>query len=234
MQKIDILYIIRDTPSENDDLELKYSLRSLERYVIDFGNIYITGRCPEFINEDKIIYTYAKDIGTPMTNHWWKVLATVKNTNISEDFALMYDDIFFTSIVKMMEYPAYKRGLLGESHTGSTAYRMCLEETKQWLLGNKLPIIDFELHVPFIYNREEFIKMGNPEGRAVRSTYGNMFFPRPEWCQQRTDVKIRATDESPNDLPSKYDCFSVSEKAFKYNVQPWCESHFQTKSRWEK
>lgn len=233
MEKIDILYI-KGKKSENDDLEIKYSLRSLERYVMDYGRIFITGECPEYIDQKKVVFTPADDIGTPMTNHWWKVLKTIQMTDISDYFVLMYDDIFFTTVTKLSRYIPYQRGMLGEQHTGSAAYRNCLEETKKWLEKNGLPTYDYELHIPFIYNRENFMKMGSTEGRAVRSTYGNMFFPRPEWAPYRSDVKIRATDESPNDLPSMYDCFSVSDSAFKYEVKKWCEEHFQTKSRWEK
>ena len=233
MEKIDILYI-KGKKSENDDLEMKYSLRSLERYVMDNGRIFITGECPDFIDQKKVVFTPADDIGTPMTNHWWKVKNTIERTDISDNFVLMYDDIFFTKVKKLSTYIPYRRGMLGEHHTGSAAYRNCLEETKKWLKSKGLTWYDYELHIPFIYNREKFIKMGNPEGRAVRSTYGNMFFPRPEWTPYRVDIKIRSTDEHPEDIPSKYECFSVSDQAFKYNVKPWCEEHFQTKSKWEK
>lgn len=233
MEKIDILYI-KGKPSINNDIEMKYSLRSLERYVMDYGRIFITGECPDYIDQKKVVFTPADDIGTPMTNHWWKVFKTIQMTDISDYFVLMYDDIFFTTVTKLSRYIPYQRGMLGEQHTGSAAYRNCLEETKKWLEKNGLPTYDYELHIPFIYNRENFMKMGANEGRAVRSTYGNMFLEPPKHSPYRADIKIRSTDEHPEDIPSKYECFSVSDQAFKYNVQPWCEGHFQKKSRWEK
>ena len=233
MEKIDILYI-KGKKSDNEDLEMKYSLRSLERYVMDYGRIFITGECPDFIDQKKVVFTPANDIGTPMTNHWWKVFKTIQMTDISDNFVLMYDDIFFTGPTYLIDYPPYQRGFLGEQHTGSASYRACLEETKKWLESKGLPWYDYELHIPFIYNREKFMKMGATEGRAVRSTYGNMFLEPPMHSPYRTDIKIRATDEHPSDLPSMYDCFSVSDSAFKYEVKKWCEEHFQTKSRWEK
>lgn len=63
MEKIDILYI-KGKPSINNDLEMKYSLRSLERYVMDYGRIFITGECPEYIDQKKVVFTPADDIGT--------------------------------------------------------------------------------------------------------------------------------------------------------------------------
>lgn len=230
---IDVLYIKGKT-SINNDLEIKYSLRSLEQYVMDYGRIFITGECPDFIDQKKVVFTPADDIGTPMTNHWWKVFKTIQMTDISDYFVLMYDDIFFTTVTKLATYPPYQRGFLGEQHTGSARYRACLEETKKWLESKGLPWYDFELHIPFIYNRDKFMKMGANEGRAVRSTYGNMFLEPPMHSPYRTDIKIRATDEHPSDLPSMYDCFSVSDSAFKYEVKKWCEKSFKEKSRWEK
>lgn len=233
MEKIDILYI-KGKKSINNDIEMKYSLRSLELYVMDYGRIFITGECPEYIDQKKVVFTPADDIGTPMTNHWWKVFKTIQMTDISDYFVLMYDDIFFSGPTYLIDYPPYQRGKLGEQHTGSAAYRNRLEETKKWLEKNGLPTYDFELHIPFIYNRENFMKMGANEGRAVRSTYGNMFIPKTQLTPYRADIKIRDMNEKIEDIPFPYECFSVSDQAFKYHVQPWCEKTFKEKSRWEK
>ena len=85
---VDILYIYKH--SKNNGEELKYSLRSLEKYVSNYGKIFITGDCPDFIDKSKVIHTPAQDIGYPMVNHWWKVRETIKKTNISNNFVLMY------------------------------------------------------------------------------------------------------------------------------------------------
>ena len=230
---IDILYI-KGKESENKDLELKYSLRSLERFVRDYGRIFITGECPDYIDKTKVIYTQEEDIGDPMKNHMHKVKQTIRKTDISEYFVLMYDDIFFKRETHLMNYPAYQRGKLGEQHTGNVQYRNALEKTKKWLNDRMFEYYDYELHIPFVYQRGKFLMMESmiwEKEIAVRSVYGNIFCEKAPY---RTDIKIRATNEKVEDIPEKYECFSVSDKAFPYDVQEWCESHFQTKSRWEK
>lgn len=93
---IDVLYI-KGKQSNNYDSELKYSLRSLDVCVSDIGRVFITGECPNFVDKSKVVFTPENDIGCPMINHWWKVSQTIKQTDISDNFALMYDDIFFVA-----------------------------------------------------------------------------------------------------------------------------------------
>ena len=88
---IDILYI-KGAKSPNNDDELRYSLRSL-KFVRDKGRVFITGNRPDFVQN--IIHIPCDDIGCRMINHWWKVTQTILQTDISDDFVLMYDDIFF-------------------------------------------------------------------------------------------------------------------------------------------
>lgn len=239
MKNIDVLYI-KGKVSENNDEEMKYSLRSLERFCIEYGRIFITGECPEYINRETVVFTPEKDIGNPMINHWWKVSQTIKKTDISEYFVLMYDDIFFTQVTNIEKIQRYWRGILGEDKRGSEDYRECLEDTKKWLRKNGITYFDYELHTPFIYGRKEFKKLDiifdkikdSRLGMAPRSIYGNIISEGMD--EFRRDIKIRTEFEKPEDITIKYDCFSVSESAWKYQTKRWCQEHFKQKSRWEK
>ena len=53
--QIDVLYIL-GIGSKFGNEELKYSLRSLETYVKDYGRVFITGVFPPFIDKSKVIY----------------------------------------------------------------------------------------------------------------------------------------------------------------------------------
>ena len=234
---IDILYIIKDTPSINGDLELLYSLRSLEQNVADFGRIYITGRCPDFIDKNKVIFTPCNDVETPMMSHWWKVQQTIDKTDISNDFVLMYDDIFFINHINLTGYPFYKRGELGEMKSGGEIYRQNLINTRNWLINEGLGVYyDYELHLPCIYNKiffaalkDKFFPMlhtGQPI--SCRSVYGNMF---KEYEPFALDVKLRNPED---DVPMFGDCFSVSDQAFKYKTLDFLKTRYIIKSRWEK
>lgn len=210
---IDVLYI-KGITSPNSDLEIKYSLRSL-CHIEDLGRVFISGIKPSFVTNVTLIPCY--DIGYPMINHWWKVTQAIKNSDIGENFVLMYDDIFFLKDICLESYPSYHRGVLGNFDTGTLAYQESLSRTKKWLLERNMPILDYELHIPFIYNRENFLvleKIFETQTQersplAVRSIYGNLFV---DSSPQREDFKMRKkTDKIPD-----RECFSCSDEAFPF------------------
>ena len=235
---IDVLYI-KGKPSLSMDLELKYSLRTLEQNAKGIGRVFITGECPEFINKDKIIFTPEEDIGSPMINHWWKVKQTIERTDISKRFVLMYDDIFFTKEVEIETYPFYQKGFLHQIKTGGPVYRESLYNAAEWLLNHGKTMYDFELHVPCIYDKNKFKKLtevfekikGEYPAMAVRSVYANLFEKERPF---RSDIKFRTPNESPEDLPEEADCLSVSDSAFRYKVLPWLEKNYPERSKYEK
>lgn len=228
---IDVVYI-KGTKSPNNDEELKFSLRSL-KCVKDLGRVFITGECPIFIDRSKVIFTQEKDIGCKMINHWWKVTQTILKTDISENFVLMYDDIFFMKEVSLRDYPAYNRGLLKDHTTGTLLYRQNLFDTDKWLKENGYNTLDYELHIPFIYNRTKFLKLKpimekyikKPKALAVRSLYGNINnLPSP----YRKDLKLREKDCNIGDN----ECFSTSDNTFK-NVYELLKSKYSEGCKYE-
>ena len=238
MKKIDVLYI-KGKPSPNNDIEMLYSLRSLESFTKDYGRIFVTGELPTYVDPDKVIFTPEEDIGCPMINHWWKVTKTIEKTDIGENFVLMYDDIFFVKQTELATYPFYQKGQLGESQTGGILYKASLANAKHWLERNGYTTFDHELHMPCIYNRNNFMDMKNiyepmkdkNPAMAIRSVYANMFLnnqPRKE------DVKIRAANEYVEQITADSDCFSVSDQVFTCHAEPWLKQKLTHKSRWEK
>lgn len=229
---IDILYI-KGVKSPNEDNELLYSLRSLSKNVKDSGRVFVTGKCPSFVKN--IIHTPVDDIGCKMINHWWKVTQTILQTDISDNFVLMYDDIFFLKEIELSKYPFYNMGQLGEHITGTPQYRKNLEEARRWLYNNGYGRIDFELHVPIIYNREKFLKLreiyepyiDKPVAPAPRSIYGNIYNLPTEY---REDLKIR--NKSDTLTIGDVDCFSTSDEAFKH-VLPLLKEKFPERCEYE-
>ena len=234
----DILYI-KGKQSRNYDQELKYSLRSLEKCVSDIGRVFITGECPNFVDKSQIIWTKENDIGAPMINHWWKVRQTIKNTDISDNFVLMYDDIFFAKQTKLTNYPFYYRGELSQAKEGTGMYQRSLQNARKWLEQHNYPCLDYELHIPCVYNRDKFLKLDEAfspivkdfPAMAVRSVYANMFVGKTEL---RRDIKIRLSTECVDFRLQDADCFSVSDWVFECNTQQWLNEHYKERSRWEK
>ena len=225
---MDVLYI-KGITSPNSDLELKYSLRSLS-HVKDLGKVYICGQMPHFVTNVKFIP--CDDIGYPAINHWWKVSNGIKNSKIGDNFILMYDDIFLLKDICLETYPQYHRGELDEFKTGTPLYRESLRKAKKWLLERGYPTKDYGLHIPFTYNRENFLKLDpiyenikdDKSAPAPRSIYGNMFVTD---SPQRDDFKMRRK----SDIIPDVECFSCSDDAFPFQ---YLDNLFPNKGDFEK
>lgn len=236
---IDVLYI-KGPISQNYDEEMKYSLRSLEKYATDVGRVFITGDCPLFVNKQKVIHTLERDISVPSINHWWKVSQTIKKTDISQEFVLMYDDIFFVKPTKLTNYPFYSKGML-EDKPFEGIYRRSCGTAYKWLKSHGYTTNDCELHIPCVYDRDKFLELDKifdkikdkQEGMVVRSIYANTHNFGAGFML-RKDIKIRLSTEGVDQVIGDADCFSVSDWVFRNNVHPWLKEHFPERSKYEK
>lgn len=224
---IDILYI-KGKVSPNDDLELRYSLRSLQN-VVDKGRVFITGNRPDFVKN--VVHTPCDDIGCRTINHWWKVRETILKTDISDDFILMYDDIFFMKGITLGDFPFYNRGLIKDHKTGTSSYIQNLKEAQKILTKMGKTTIDYTLHIPCIYNRDNFLKMDDIyfsyidkyPAPSVRCMYGNLFVGNSPF---REDLKIRNKNYNIDDI------FSTADETFKY-VLPLLKKEFPERCKYE-
>lgn len=226
---IDVVYIKGKTSPSNDE-EIRYSLRSLH-CVTDLGRVFITGNRPSFVTN--VIHTPCDDIGCRTINHWYKVTQTILQTDISDDFILMYDDIFFTKEVSLSNYPFYNTGEMRNHTSGTPAYIENIREAERVLKKMGKPTLDYSLHVPCIYNREKFLQLQEiykpyiKRGLApsVRCVYGNMFNVRTEY---REDLKLRGKDSNIGDK----ECFSTSDESFK-NIYNYLKERFPERCKYE-
>lgn len=233
---IDVLYIYRESP--NNGLELKYSLRSLEKYVRDVDRVFIaTDRMPEFLKE--VNQVEVKDLWCPMATHWWKIKNVIDKTDISPNFALMYDDIFFVKETNLTNYPHYQKGRLIDNKDGGEHYRQTLLNARDWLKKDRWgEPYNFEVHTPFVYCKDAFKYltdifmplMNDCQAMAVRSVYGNLFCKESPY---RGDIKIRDNTKV-EDVIGVGDCFSCSDDAFNCQVKGFLEKEFPEKSRCER
>lgn len=236
---IDVLYILGNG-SQCWNLELKYSLRSLEKYCSDVRNVYIAGLCPDFIDKSKVEWIYLDDVACPRFNHWYKVHNTFKILGSKVDYlVLMYDDIFFTQQTNLAGYPYYYSGELdvvnkaNKYHLAKGNSRVLLEK-----LGKQT--LDFENHCPIRYNRDKFMMMedlfknlkNDDVGLSVRSVYANLFANQYEMAKQ-SDLKIRTQPTNLEEIIKGRDCFSISADTFYGGVFEWLKLKFPNKSKWE-
>jgi hypothetical protein len=237
MEKIDFVYILRTEQRFNRGEEIKFSLRSVEKYC-NYGNIFIVGGMPNFLSQRNIKHIKADDpFQNKLLNAKNKILLACQNEKISDNFVLMNDDFFFLKETK--EIKNYSIGTLGrmkDTHkTKGGYYFKAINKTIERLIEKGIgEPTSFEAHYPTIINKKKFIEIMNQfpkeEPLLFRSIYHNLIGTEGITTK---DFKIYSASDfikkkdkefiSTDDGPAKEEYF-----------QEWIKELFPIKSKYEK
>lgn len=211
----DALVYILGTGSKWENNEIRYSLRSAEKF-FSHGPVFLIGECPEWIRN--VQHIPAEDpYSVKVRNGIHKITVAAREHSVPERFVLMNDDFFFLRPVQSIE-PFYRRTLIDakrEHPTRTGAYFMAMRKTYERLqeLGIKDPL-DYSLHIPIVYEKAKILevveKMGEPaEGYLFRTAYGNI---HKIGGSLRKDVKIRYYEQLYRGWMENSDMFSTTDE----------------------
>lgn len=190
LSKIDVVYPVKPTPDEN--IELRYSLRSLEN--MPHRNVHIFSDYIPWLSK-KVKWHPSSDRPDKarFANVNTTLLRACDDPNISDPFVFMNDDFFVMQKIK--EIPYYVNGTLQQhfdylhkTYRGSK-YMHDILETQSELKRLGLGTLDFEVHAPIIFYKDELRKIlkAYPNAACRRSIYGNVM--KVDW-EQAIDFKI--------------------------------------------
>src|SRR6478736_5445924 len=169
--------------------EVKYCLRSIEKYATNVGKVWVVGHNPGFLS-DAVNMVEHPDAPTNKEHRIAEQIAfAAKSTRISEHFLWINDDTFFLQDVDILTYPYYNDGDLTSKwqKTKMNGYRAALNQADAQLKARGLPNKNFEQHVPIIFSRAGIAKMSAwitlsskvPYGMTFRSIYCNALGVKP-------------------------------------------------------
>lgn len=234
--KIDIVYILgRGSLWKNN--ELLYSLRSVEKHLKNYRNVYIVGFKPSFLGSE-VIEMPNRDIYTnKQRNIMAKIYHACIDSRISDNFIFFNDDHFLLQDCDASEYPNYYEGDLLTYKTYNS-YEKSVKETIKVLEIDKKPTFHFDIHRPIIYNKVKFRKMADyynwntQFGYLIKSLYCNHF----------NKIGIPAEDNKIN-YPHKLGMieqinrnkaiFSIGDKAVNSEMKYYLNQLFPNKSKFE-
>lgn len=164
--------------SANDDIELRFALRSIEQYILERGNIFIVGYCPKWLSN--IIHIPADDYPDRRfrdNNIFRKITLACDDQRVSDSFCVASDDHFL--LKPFSGQPVYSTTLFYHmnNYRSTSTYRNTLLNTIRILPEGSL---NFNLHCPIVYNKELFVRsVGSlnwkvAHGYAINSVYCNM------------------------------------------------------------
>jgi hypothetical protein len=154
-----------------DNVELRYTLRGIEKYLRNYRNIVIVGDKPKWLTN--VIHIPAADPSFKDKNIMNKVKLACA-TDITEEFLFMNDDHFLKSTIEANNYPYYFDGNLTEWRSAKRMYdpyREAITNTIEALTKNERPTKHFDIHCPIVYNKKLFPLIMDQYNWSVRSAY---------------------------------------------------------------
>lgn len=211
---MDVVYVLGNGSIANNE-ELRYSIRSIYKNMIDLRNIYIIGEKVDFLKD--VIFVECKDTEERgWKNVYKKTLLACNIPELSEEFLFMNDDFFVLEPFDGSCWPYYSlRGADGGN------------------CGSK----SFQVHCPIKYNKEYFkalpIDLNTKGNISIRSFYGN-------FCRVPaipvTDSIIRTGDDFPEyDVQTiGRDFFSISDSdMLNEKFVQWLKEQYKNPSKYE-
>lgn len=228
MNKYDFVYILKDTPKNE---ELKYSLRSIEANAGDLINrvVFVGGRPEGFQG-----YIYIKQEQMFKTKHMnaiMNIYKACKTASITPNFVLMNDDFYIMKSVESIEkyYDGTMQARIDELQEGT--YRTQMEAYLKALKHQVNLPLNFSVHTPMLINKRlagTIIQSFEPESN-FRNLYGNLTLNQGG-SRSIKDNKLRKQDKTWD----KNAIFASSDDDTFKRMLPTLKSKFKNKSRWEK
>ena len=236
---IDICYILGRGSKFNNN-EIRYSLRSIEKHLSNYRNVYIIGELPEFIKD--VIHIPMDDMQIcKETNIYAKVLRACKEDSISDDFLFFNDDHFLNADFDAEKFPNfYKCDLTVTIRKVRNMYRKPVLNTARLLSELKLTTLNFDIHTPIIYNKNKFVDVMTKynwtvkHGYIVKSLYGNSIGISDGVLIDK-DYKLNGDYgyERFKELISKTKIWSIGDKALCDNLTVVLNELYPMPSKWE-
>lgn len=116
------------------------------------NNVWIVGDRTQWMTG--VNHIPAKDVPKDKNKSAWsKIRIACENKYISGDFILMNDDFIVLQKIESLSY--YYKGIIKADSLATSVYY----KTKAKILDLFLNPVDYEVHVPFIYNKQKFIEL---------------------------------------------------------------------------
>ena len=200
--------VIPMVPGEDDCIELRLALRSIEKNLHGDVAVWLYGYAPDWVRNVNVTRMerkhYARFVTFRDTRR--KIELAAANDCIGPRFIYTYDDIYFLrpmGIDELRRPIARCDGRKGDEWwKGTSASRNwveCMRNTLEALRLDKLPMWSYETHLPRVYNREKVkslmgtpMKKGGSEPEAVQyaTWYYNHFVTDPVMVNSLRNYKL--------------------------------------------
>lgn len=228
---MDILIPLK--PSTYFDLEIQFTLRSIDKNLKGINRVFLVGHLPKFVHG--VEYVKCPDMGkTAHHRILHKILHTIKTTDISDDFLFMNDDHFLTRPANAKTYPNYYDMSLADAVTvkrKSSLYQEFVINTYKIIPDG----LHYDIHCPMVFNRTAFQQAMNSvdwskKSYLIKSLYANFVGVKPS---QMTDCKLNLNDDYERRIENRL-FFSSSNEMHYPRFKKLLQNLYPEPSKYEK
>lgn len=154
---MDIVLPIKKGGSYWKDRELRYCLRSIEKYFLDLGKVYIIGYKPSWVKN--VIHISHDDsfIDNKGANIISKLIRACKDERITDSFLFVSDDQYFLKPLHARQIHAYYNFYLNHPYKLKNKFwRKCMSNVKRVMNKEGLPAYCYEPHTPLVINKRKY------------------------------------------------------------------------------
>lgn len=228
---MDVLYTLGNGSIYNNR-EIYTSLRLLKKNC-KFDRIFVIGERPNELPEGVEIYHIPfKEHLSRTRNVFLKICTVCENTDISDNFLYMMDDVFIIKPIDIENYPLYHSNGIKDYPSSVGAYLREIKNTKEFLIKNNKPTLHFGVHCPIVYNKDNIRELDKIYWKYVntynielnpRILYGNWFeHPNKKYIEDCKLIRDYPYLELKRLLSNK-EWFSIGSRSYDGNIKKYLE-----------
>ena len=243
-KKIDVVYVLGSGSTWHNN-EIRFSLRSLQINLRNFGKIWIIGQKPDFIKGVNHIPFPDELVNNADGNIIRKVLRVCKEDSLTDDFLFINDDHLVIKPISAINIPPYHKGDLtknGSAYYEVNFWRGRLYRTKNILIKKGFPALHFDCHTPIVINKYRFpevISLFDYEkhiGYTMKSLYGNVVYgtDAPELSGQKVTIFRPMITSDLNEYIKNRQFVAFNDNGLTKYLKQWLIENFPNQSKYEK
>jgi hypothetical protein len=228
--------------SKWNNTELRYCLRSVEKHLTGYGDVFIIGDKPAWLRN--VIHIPFDEGPAPKTyekekNIFNKITAACGDDRVTDNFLFMNDDHFLLQDYEAGKFPYYCDGLLNDYKT-VTDYKNTIWNTIDCLRPSGRDGLYFDIHCPIEYNKDKFqwclsdLDWTKRFGYCIKTVYCNCVDDvTPTRCP---DLKINEAypADKIRDMLTGRTWFSIGDRAREGEMLQVLQELYPKKSIYEK
>lgn len=232
----DVVYALGRGSFWNDN-ELRYSLRSIQRFLKGYNKVWIIGNVPRFPVRNLNYIAFLENGRYPSVNIKNKILTACRSEHISDKFIFFNDDHFLLKEFEAQEFPYYYCGDLKDVRN-ATNYMHTVENTVAALTAAGHPTKNFDTHTPIVYDKKLFKSImaqydwSVQHGLCIKSLYCNTLGMRGMYAEDGKMYRGKNEEQLRHWL-SHHDIFSIGDECLNHLLKNRFPIIYPTKSKYE-